>query len=208
MPKRNAYSFWPSSGEIDLLESRGNRELFTPDNLVNIGVKEVSSTLHYGPAWDMNGYEFANFHRRASGAEPGFDEDFHIYRLGWTENSIEFAVDDTIIGKIVVNETYSFWEHGHFEERGGGKRFNQWKGATPLAPFDQEFYMILNLAVGGTNGFFPDGFNNGYGPKPWSNNSPQAFKDFWEGRINWLPTWHRDDSSTHLQVDYIRVTAV
>lgn len=34
-----------------------------------------------------------------------------------------------------------------------------------------QFYLIINLAVGGTNGFFPDGVYNP-NPKPWSNNSP------------------------------------
>lgn len=34
-----------------------------------------------------------------------------------------------------------------------------------------QFYIILNLAVGGTNGFFPDGASNP-GGKPWSNQSP------------------------------------
>lgn len=29
----------------------------------------------------------------------------------------------------------------------------------------------MNLAVGGTNGFFPDGVSNP-SPKPWSNGSP------------------------------------
>ena len=30
-----------------------------------------------------------------------------------------------------------------------------WRGQGPNAPFDQAFYLILNLAVGGTNGYFP-----------------------------------------------------
>lgn len=31
----------------------------------------------------------------------------------------------------------------------------------------------MNLAVGGTNGFFPDGVNNP-DPKPWWNGSPNV----------------------------------
>ena len=36
-----------------------------------------------------------------------------------------------------------------------------------VAPFDQPFYLILNVAVGGTNGWFPDGI----GGKPWFDGS-------------------------------------
>lgn len=41
-----------------------------------------------------------------------------------------------------------------------------------------QFYIIMNVAVGGTNGFFPDGIDPN---KPWANTSPQAFVDFWNG---------------------------
>ncbi|OJA16599.1 hypothetical protein AZE42_12376 [Rhizopogon vesiculosus] len=33
---------------------------------------------------------------------------------------------------------------------------NPWVNGTNATPFDQEFYLIINLAVGGTNGWFPD----------------------------------------------------
>ena len=50
---------------------------------------------------------------------------------------------------------------------------NPWAGATPMAPFDQPFYIILNLAVGGT-AYFADHFVNQPQPKPWFNNSPRG----------------------------------
>lgn len=37
--------------------------------------------------------------------------------------------------------------------------------------FAFQFYIIMNVAVGGTNGFFPDGVTNP-SPKPWWNGSP------------------------------------
>jgi len=48
-----------------------------------------------------------------------------------------------------------------------------------------QFYMILNLAVGGTNGYFPDSWTNGNGAKPWSNTSPTAMRDFWQAKNTW-----------------------
>jgi hypothetical protein len=69
-------------------------------------------------------------------------------------------------------------------------------------PFDQPFYLIFDVAVGSTNGFFPEGVGN----KPWSD-SGNAASDFYKGmefinretlKMNtntwkaidtWLPTW-------------------
>jgi hypothetical protein len=52
-------------------------------------------------------------------------------------------------------------------------------------PFDQRFYLILNVAVGGTNGFWKDGV----GTKPWGDGSLTGPKEFWDARQLWQPTW-------------------
>ena len=46
LPLREVYGQWPASGEIDIMESRGNRKL-TMDG-VNIGVEQFGATLQYG----------------------------------------------------------------------------------------------------------------------------------------------------------------
>lgn len=45
LPKHNAYGLWPASGEIDLVESRGNLRYM--QNGVNIGAEQAGSTLHW-----------------------------------------------------------------------------------------------------------------------------------------------------------------
>ena len=73
-----------------------------------------------------------------------------------------------------------------------------------MAPFDAEFYFILNVAVGGN--FFPDGCYNGHGEKPWpSGNVPGSMKSFWESNIDWVPTWDMGTEESAMQVDYIKV---
>lgn len=57
---------------------------------------------------------------------------------------------------------------------------NPWKGRPNQAPFDQEFYIIMNVAVGGTNGYFPDAPN-----KPWNNGDPHAINSFWDRKAEW-----------------------
>jgi beta-glucanase (GH16 family) len=199
MPKSNAYGTWPSSGEIDLMESRGNRRLFDGNNL-NVGTQQVGHTLHFGPRVGVNGWptahSTANYFR-------GFDEDFHTYKLIWTNESITFMIDDVQTGFVEGGE--GFWARGGFENTG---RDNPWKHSRSImAPFDQEFYVIINLAAGGTN-FFSDQLRNEGSTKPWNNDSPRAATDFWEGRNGWLPTWNMGTDDSHLQVDYVRVWAL
>jgi hypothetical protein len=52
-------------------------------------------------------------------------------------------------------------------------------------PFDQPFYLILDVAVGSTNGWFPDGVGN----KPWTDGG-NAAADFYRSKsicsLSWL----------------------
>ena len=61
---------------------------------------------------------------------------------------------------VPINQ--SFWEFGNWS---GRDLDNPWIKGGQNAPFDQEFYLIINLAAGGTNGYFPDNLGN----KTWSN---------------------------------------
>jgi hypothetical protein len=79
-----------------------------------------------------------------------------------------------------------------------------------MAPFDEEFYISIQLAVGGSHFFTDDIINNG-GDKPWKNDSSTAARDFWHARNNWLPTWKINENRTKeasLLIDYIRVWAL
>ena len=62
-----------------------------------------------------------------------------------------------------------------------------------MAPFDQQFFMVLNLAVGGTE-YFPDEAVNA-GGKPWRNDAKAAATDFWNAKDQWLPTWNLDENN-------------
>ncbi|KAJ9575893.1 hypothetical protein L9F63_007205, partial [Diploptera punctata] len=81
LPRYNEYGSWPASGEIDLMESRGNKNLV--QNGQNIGTELSSSTVHFGPFWPLNGYERAHFEKRTAAGQ-GYDQDFHLYQLEWT----------------------------------------------------------------------------------------------------------------------------
>ncbi|KXN70499.1 glycoside hydrolase family 16 protein, partial [Conidiobolus coronatus NRRL 28638] len=96
----------------------------------------------------------------------------------------------------------SFFDKGKYPST----TVNPWSGEQasfePAAPFDQEFYLIMNLAVGGNGGYFPDGIGN----KPWKNfGSPgQASRDFWKAKdSNWGHTW-KEDLSRAFAIDYVK----
>lgn len=197
LPRHQEYGLWPASGEIDLMESRGNANLML--NGENIGVNRVSHALHYTPIWShlkSTSYSSRN--------ENGFDTDFHRYRLEWTPELVRFSVDDVVVG----TSDGHFWQRGHFDTITPGID-NPWRGGSKLAPFDKEFYLIINLAVGG-GGYFPDAAQNP-DDKPWVSHATTAMKDFWQARDKWLPTWNLNENggkNAALQIDYVRVWAV
>jgi hypothetical protein len=60
LPKDNVYGPWPRSGEIDIMESRGNAPSYAQG-----GNNIVSSTLHFGPDANHNGWFLNNVKRKA-----------------------------------------------------------------------------------------------------------------------------------------------
>lgn len=76
-----------------------------------------------------------------------------------------------------------------------------------MAPFDQEFYFLINLAVGGTNGYFSDDMTYTQG-KPWKNSDGRRVGQtkFWKSR-QWM-SYIKNPKQSSLHVDYIKVWAI
>jgi hypothetical protein len=79
-----------------------------------------------------------------------------------------------------------FWRWGEIPSStyNGTAIYDPWSGspAQKVAPFDQAFHLILNVAVGGTNGYFLDGQND---QNPWSNQAENPRADFWAQKDLW-----------------------
>lgn len=101
---------WPMSGEIDIMEYVGKNP------------HEIHSTLH---TQDSHGQSINTKITTLQDIENGF----HIYKANWTQDAIEFFIDDQL--------TYTFSPEVKDE--------NTW-------PFNQPFYIIFNLAIGGDFG--------------------------------------------------------
>jgi len=66
------------------------------------------------------------------------------------------------------------WPSTVFDGKSLSPLGNPWKNGTNATPFDQDFFLILNVAVGGTNGWFPEA----QGDKPWLNNAGSKWHTF------------------------------
>jgi beta-glucanase (GH16 family) len=90
----------------------------------------VGGTIVFGGASPNQVYDSTSY------TVPTAVTNFHVYALEWSTNSIKWYVDG-----ILYKTATSWWSSG---------------GSYP-APFDQYFYIIMNLAVGGNYGGNPDG---------------------------------------------------
>lgn len=85
---------------------------------------EILGTIHYGGGWPDNTQTSTDY-TLPTGT---FHDDFHVFAVEWEETEMRWYVDD------VQYATVTDW--------------NSTAGPFP-APFDVEFHMLLNLAVGG-----------------------------------------------------------
>jgi len=90
------------------------------------------------------------------------------------------------------------WNKGQFPS----DIHNPWQySSNNAAPFDQEFYLVLNVAVGGVGGYWPDGVGN----KPWSNNSPNSVNQFYDAKGQWYSTWSEKSA---MVVDSVKIWSI
>tara|TARA_B100001057_G_scaffold293532_1_gene293618 strand:+ start:3663 stop:4574 length:912 start_codon:yes stop_codon:yes gene_type:complete len=113
MPVESIFGGWPASGEIDLVEIRG-------DNM-----QEILSTVHYGSDPSSHKYQGGTYLLSQSN---NLNEAFHELTFIWEENSMKFVLDD---------------EHTVFEITSNQIGFDE------NYPFNEVFYLIINVAVGG-----------------------------------------------------------
>lgn len=130
LPSDNVYGPWAASGEIDIMEA------------VNLGERchvcrggegenRTSGALHFGGKWPDNTF-LVRFNELPGGV--GAANGFHVYAVEWGAGRINWLVDDDLFFSLDASDWYSDALD---------------KTQFPNAPFDQNFYLMLNLAVGG-----------------------------------------------------------
>jgi beta-glucanase (GH16 family) len=129
LPVDNAYGPWPNSGEIDIMESEGS------------AIRSVYGSIHYGIAGIDDANKAADqgsrgtLYRLRSNAyalpSGTFSDAFHVFRLEWEPGEMRWYTDGALYS------TQRKWLVD---------------GNPYPAPFDQRFYLILNLAMVGYTG--------------------------------------------------------
>ncbi|KAK7415212.1 hypothetical protein QQX98_006059 [Neonectria punicea] len=181
LPVDNAYGSWPRSGEIDIVESRGNNYTYAQG-----GNNIVSSALHWGPNPANDAWYKTNKKRQA--LHTTYSAGFNTFGMEWSQKYFFTFINNRLLQITYTNFNKPMWKRGGFPdvETNGTRLVDPW---TPTgennAPFNKPFYLVMDLAVGGTNGWFED-LKSG---KPWVDDSPSAKKDFWGARDEWYPTW-------------------
>ncbi|PWN49148.1 concanavalin A-like lectin/glucanase [Violaceomyces palustris] len=200
MPSDSVYGVWPKSGEIDIVESKGNLATKRSQGFNN----QMRSTLHWGPSYDQDGYHKTTNTR--SLLRDFYNEEYHTFGLEWTEDAL-YTWERSPVHRVLAHKfDKDFWSIGGFQSvsSNGTVLHDPWSKADnpKIAPFDQYFYLILNVAVGGTNGYFD---NKDHPDMPWSNNGENPASDFYNAREKWLPTWPSDPKKRGLAVDYVKM---
>lgn len=106
---------WPNCGEIDILELRGQEP------------NKVLGSVH-GPGYSAGNAISGSF----TLPDGGFDDDFHVFAVEWSEDRIDYFVDGNLYHTVTPSTVRGDWV------------------------FNTDFFMILNVAVGGNFVGAPD----------------------------------------------------
>ena len=147
---------WPDWGEIDIVEAKGSNRQF------------AASDAHWRDKNTPTGQ--TGSHRNRQGVIPpskfgtGNDTtEWHTYGVKWTEGKLEYFIDGE-------------WHHTITEFK------NSNSTGSPNGPFDQNFFLRLNLAIGGN-----------YIDSPWDD------------PINSVGAANGEGFPATMSVDYVRV---
>jgi beta-glucanase (GH16 family) len=91
LPTDSKYGGWASSGEIDILESRGSQ------------VGETVGTIHFGGKWPNNKHKGKAYKFPDKNAS----EAFHVYTVEWKKDEIRWSVDGVQYQVITKDQWFS-----------------------------------------------------------------------------------------------------
>jgi beta-glucanase (GH16 family) len=128
LPEEDRYGGWAASGEIDLMEIVGEKP------------HEVLNTIHFGSVYPARSL-ITHVHPLPGGSTVG---DWHVYCVEWEPGEIRFYVDG------IHTCTRDHWWSCSRLVKGAGVEARRAADLNPWpAPFDQPFYLVMNVAVGG-----------------------------------------------------------
>ena len=124
----DTYGTWAASGEIDIMEAIGSEP------------GEVFGTLHYGGPAPANVFTGEAFELAAG----TFADDFFVFTVEWEEGEIRWYINNVLYQTQTSDDWYV--DNPDYDGPEPG----------PSAPFDHDFHLLLNVAVGGNLPGAPD----------------------------------------------------
>lgn len=126
---------WPLLGEIDIMEAV-NLGARCDDCTGSDGENRTSSAIHYGDFFPNNQMT-GDRTKLTNNANPA--DGYHVWAVEWGEGLIKWYLD----GELYSTKTNDQW-------------FTSAAPDNQNAPFDESFYLIINLAIGGN---YPEPLN-------------------------------------------------
>ncbi len=128
LPQVYNYGGWAASGEIDVMEIVGEKP------------HQVLGSVHFGSGYPARSL-VTHVHKLPGGSTVA---DWHVYTVEWEPGEIRWRVDG------VLWATQTFWWSCSVTKDGAGIEARSKADVNPWpAPFDQPFYILMNVAVGG-----------------------------------------------------------
>lgn len=119
---------WPYCGEIDIMEFyRRSKDPERPVILANLAWGSETNPEGF---WNTGRFPLSDFTEN----DDEWCNKFHIWRMDWDADSIKLYLDDQLLNKQDLSEAINP------------------AGSNPMEPFQQNFYFMLNLAIGSNGG--------------------------------------------------------
>ncbi len=112
---------WPANGEIDIME------YYLVDGVPTILANAAWAHAEKRAAWDEEKVPFARFLEK----NPDWPNQFHVWKMDWTEDYIRLYLDDELLNEVDLKQTIN---------------------PDGYNPFHQPHYLLLNLALGSNGG--------------------------------------------------------
>jgi beta-glucanase (GH16 family) len=135
LPQSDAYGGWAASGEIDVMEIVGEKP------------HQCLGSIHFGSTFPKREL-VTHVHDLPAGETVG---EFHVYAVEWEPGEIRWIFDG------VTWARQNFWWSCSVTRASKGVVARSAADINPWpAPFDQPFYLVMNIAVGGNFPGKPD----------------------------------------------------
>jgi beta-glucanase (GH16 family) len=171
MPTNSVYGGWPQSGEIDIMESQGGATNY------------VQGSLHSGNSYNSentqyNVYTLPNNESTTS---------WHTYDLQWEPVSNGSGGTQVQLNWYVDGNLYE-------TQSGGWTVPSSAPAGDTNAPFDQSFYLIMNLAVGGS-------YTNYQTPGAGTYDMKVGYVSAYQAALPQVPAASATDQATNYQAN-------